>query len=842
MIKEKTINFLKIDYDIHQYIINTEYYDSVKKNPIFLKETDYFFQAYYKNSIDNKIPEFGWKIHISATLNNAKSILEEVSKYCEEYKISFKFLKDSALLTKNLAKNFNRAGSGKFITIYPKTTQDFQKIIEDLYCLFKDYEGPFILSDKRYKNCKVLYYRFGRMAITENTPKNSKGEAIFKGPNNLYFIDEPQPYYQQPSWIHNPFPEKLEENNVSGLKKGRYAIKEVITISNSGGVYKAFDNILQKMVILKEARPGTVSLSNGMDAVDLRKMEYSILNEAHEKKIFVVPVVYDAFFEWEHYFISVEEIKGTTLRTIFKDLQPSNEKSKKIIQNQALDLFEKILLSLSKLHTHNITVGDISLDNILIDDSGNVKFIDFELGNSDICKNEALLLMGTHECRYNTYDNLQNRFKMDLESIGIVLLDYFIHTDSLFSLDKDKVKETISFCYENNLMSNEIKMTLENLIFDSENISILEIIENLKEINEQTYFEGSNTIDKKNVIKNIENELKDLREILEKEYYTEKSNFLISRESNDFLKGKLGVALSIKEINYVLQDNNKFFFSDTLYGTIDSLYIKAEFNSDYCLEEEEINFVYSSLKGKYSIRNGLAGLGLILLKFQNLNPLTLEIGLEISDLIFKKNYKNLCTSFEEYGFFNGLSGIAYFLSELHKTSKEELYLNAAQQLIDYILVQAETSPLELLVSDSQENYTNDGLLGLSGLGIAISSFLVSKSCPQYAIYLTKIINKLIRNNLLNHSLGTGISGSILMLIHVLRHNDLNISTEQIIPLLRILKLYKVNFQNNNYYLNQNASMIDNSFYSGAAGVAFMLSKFFLLLKETENEDIFDFKS
>jgi hypothetical protein len=60
-------------------------------------------------------------------------------------------------------KTMNRASGGKFITIYPRNKNDFKFYIQNLYQILKPFEGPYILSDRRYKDCKVLYYRFGTM-------------------------------------------------------------------------------------------------------------------------------------------------------------------------------------------------------------------------------------------------------------------------------------------------------------------------------------------------------------------------------------------------------------------------------------------------------------------------------------------------------------------------------------------------------------------------------------------------------------------------------------------------------------------------------------------------------
>lgn len=106
------------------------------------------------------IPSQGWKIHISANMNNYKEILDIVAKICMDRELSFKFSSDTWLFCRINSKSIPREAAGKFITIYPDTEENFHTYIELFYDKLK-FEGPFILSDRRYKDCKVLYYRYG---------------------------------------------------------------------------------------------------------------------------------------------------------------------------------------------------------------------------------------------------------------------------------------------------------------------------------------------------------------------------------------------------------------------------------------------------------------------------------------------------------------------------------------------------------------------------------------------------------------------------------------------------------------------------------------------------------
>lgn len=98
-----------------------------------------------------RMPSQGWKIHVSATLENVQTILDVTSGYCFPHSIPFKCLKSKAELMRSNMKYAARSGSGKFITIYPRDDEQTQAILSELDNLLDGAAGPYILSDLRYR-------------------------------------------------------------------------------------------------------------------------------------------------------------------------------------------------------------------------------------------------------------------------------------------------------------------------------------------------------------------------------------------------------------------------------------------------------------------------------------------------------------------------------------------------------------------------------------------------------------------------------------------------------------------------------------------------------------------
>ncbi|MFE1417123.1 hypothetical protein ACIGFK_42350 [Streptomyces sp. NPDC085524] len=63
-----------------------------------------------------QLPAQGWKIHVSAGLDNAQAVLDEVHAYCVERRIAFTFVPSRYLLHLRNAKYADRSASGKFLT------------------------------------------------------------------------------------------------------------------------------------------------------------------------------------------------------------------------------------------------------------------------------------------------------------------------------------------------------------------------------------------------------------------------------------------------------------------------------------------------------------------------------------------------------------------------------------------------------------------------------------------------------------------------------------------------------------------------------------------------------
>jgi hypothetical protein len=186
------------------------------------------------------LPAQGWKIHISATVDNAIDVLRVVWNYCLAQNTAFKFITNRTGFFLRNGKYADRAGSGKFITIYPHGAEELERTVRQLGALLDGSPGPYILSDVRW-DCGPLYLRYG--AFVERTCRLPSGEFVpaIADPTGRLVPDVREPGFRVPSWA--PVPDFLAPC-VSARQDASppdfpYRIERPLHYSNGGGIYLA---------------------------------------------------------------------------------------------------------------------------------------------------------------------------------------------------------------------------------------------------------------------------------------------------------------------------------------------------------------------------------------------------------------------------------------------------------------------------------------------------------------------------------------------------------------------------------------------------------------------------
>jgi tRNA A-37 threonylcarbamoyl transferase component Bud32 len=335
------------------------------------------------NPVGATVPHQGWKIHVSACLDNAERILETVWSYCIPRHISFKFLASRNIVHLRNAKYAPRGSSGKFVTIYPVDIDALGAILHDLGEQLAGEPGPYILSDLRW-NEGPLYVRYGGFALRHCLSARGERVPAIEDPTGALVPDRRDAVFCPPPWVTLPdlLVPHLEARNATTIKDLPYRVEQVLHFSNGGGLYEATDQRTGTRVVLKEARPYAGLAVDGADAVQRLQRERETLERL--AGIEGVPAVHDHFTLGEHHFLALEFIEGIPLNKVFGRRYPMHEISAGPAEfaaytEWALRTCAQIEEIVTAIHDRGIIHGDLHLFNVIVRDDGRITLIDFEV-------------------------------------------------------------------------------------------------------------------------------------------------------------------------------------------------------------------------------------------------------------------------------------------------------------------------------------------------------------------------------------------------------------------------------------------------------------------------------
>jgi len=336
----------------------------------------------FSDGVAAKLPHQGWKIHVSANEANCRDILVKVAALAFEHGIQFKFANDVNTLKMMASKRWPRGGSGKFITLYPPTDEKFRQFIECAYAVLKDDVGSYILSDRRYKDCRCLYYRYGGFILVNRLNYMGKKLPILTSPDGVEVFDQRNPYFETPPWVSDPFPSEESDQGEMTLNEGRYAIKSALGFSNTGGVYLATDTSTGKDVVIKEARPHVELGANGKDATSRLAQEERNLRLLDG--LGIAPQVYGSFWDWENFYLVEEYLDASDMRKVMLTKSPLLRANPTLADSEEFyriykRMFTSLLDAVDQIHQKGLVIGDLAPPNILLEKSTmTVRIIDLE--------------------------------------------------------------------------------------------------------------------------------------------------------------------------------------------------------------------------------------------------------------------------------------------------------------------------------------------------------------------------------------------------------------------------------------------------------------------------------
>ncbi len=419
-----------------------------------------------------RLPLQGWKIHVSSRPERATEVLSTVADALIPRSVPFKFALDSRIYSLMLDKRWGRGSSGKFITIYPNSTDQFRELLSALYVALRGEDGPYILSDRRYKDSRVLYYRYGGILPVSILTITGERRPVIMSPADEPVVDRRLPYFHLPDWVRDPFGEGEGEitpgsaTGESAQLNGRYRVERALYFSNAGGVYLAEDTKTGAKVVLKEARPYAGVDFFGNDAVSLRQREYKILKVLEDTGL--VPRPLDFFWEWEHCFLVETYEEGRDIREILLkenallSINPTLETSRRYYEIYT-QLFLSLLEGLEVLHARGIVCGDLSANNLLVTDDYRVRFLDLEAAfRPGLDQPTGLYTLAFRDP--NHVIRGEQNFKDDLYTMGTIMTYMLFPVNAMARLREDVYRGLVPKLIRDLGWPKEIAVVIADLV------------------------------------------------------------------------------------------------------------------------------------------------------------------------------------------------------------------------------------------------------------------------------------------------------------------------------------------------------------------------------------------
>ncbi len=208
------------------------------------------------------------------------------------------------------------------------------------------------------------------------------------------------------------------DNYVGKRLDGRYEVQEIIGVGGMSVVYKAYDNVDDRIVAVKILKDEFVSNEEFKRRFKNESKAIALLSHPNIVK------VYDVNFGEKLQYIVMEYIDGITLKEYIN-------KQGAITWNDALYFMTQILKAVQHAHDKGIVHRDIKPQNIILLSNGDIKVTDFGIARFSRSETKTLTEQAIGSVHYIAPEQAKGEFtdeKADIYSLGVVLYEMLAGT------------------------------------------------------------------------------------------------------------------------------------------------------------------------------------------------------------------------------------------------------------------------------------------------------------------------------------------------------------------------------------------------------------------------------
>ena len=200
---------------------------------------------------------------------------------------------------------------------------------------------------------------------------------------------------------------------MSKIFGGRYEVIEQIGAGGMAIVYKAMDQLLNRVVTIKVLRE---QFATDEDFIRrFRREAQAVASLSHPN----IVSVYDVGKEGDTEYIVMEYVEGRNLKEIIRDFAP-------LSTDQTINLARQITSAIQNAHEHHIIHRDIKPHNILVTEDGRAKVTDFGIAravSSATVTHTGDIIGSVHYLSPEQARGLQSNEQSDIYSLGIILYE-----------------------------------------------------------------------------------------------------------------------------------------------------------------------------------------------------------------------------------------------------------------------------------------------------------------------------------------------------------------------------------------------------------------------------------
>ncbi|WP_410607195.1 class III lanthionine synthetase LanKC [Amycolatopsis sp. lyj-109] len=390
------------------------------------------------------LPAQGWKIHVSAGLDNASRVLAQVYECCAGYAVGYRHLRSRLTL---LARNSKYASGDcgvELATIYPVDHNELERVLTDLSTRLEGEHGPSIPGGLRYGD-GPLYVRYGGF-VDQWVEHNGNRVPAVRKPDGRLVPEKREPTFSVPDWVKVPACLRSIPARIGSIPaRLPYRIVRPLHISNGGGSYLADPTTGGDQVVLKEARAHAGLDEARIDAVERLRREHEMLGRL--AGIPGVPRVVEQFTVSERHYLATEYLPGISLASWLTGNYPltsSNVAPADLAAyvRRALDIIARVEKTLAEVHARGIVLGELHPQNILIDEDHQDRISLTDFGTASDAESGSRPAPGTPGFRAPAD---RSGFEVDEHALAALRLWVFLPLSPLAELAPAKLRRIADF-------------------------------------------------------------------------------------------------------------------------------------------------------------------------------------------------------------------------------------------------------------------------------------------------------------------------------------------------------------------------------------------------------------